>query len=237
MPFPVFALAIPVIHSSGAWIASTAASSYIAGTLSSTWIGAFVLGNSTLLGSLGLVSAAGIFGAGSGLAALSSSAAAGIGSGLTAVGLGGVANVLGIAPATTFLWLTPIGWAVAGTAVTIVSTLGYYFNRKMTQRINEEREKGGLEPTTLLKIVKEVRLFETRSLEAILVRLAQEMEDVTLSSDNKYLTVGGQVYPVNRLKYVVNKDGSEEIVFVTRLGRKKRVILVKPAPGQDVQDV
>lgn len=89
MPLPLLPLAIPVMHSSGAWIASTPASIYIAGTLSSTWIGAFVLGNSTLLCSFGLVSAAGIFGAGSGLAALSASAAAGIGTGLTAVDLGG----------------------------------------------------------------------------------------------------------------------------------------------------
>lgn len=87
MPLPIFALAIPVLHSSGAWIASTAASGYIAGTLSSSWIGAFVLGNSSLLGSVGLVSAAGIFGASSGLAALSSTAVAGIGTGLTAIGV------------------------------------------------------------------------------------------------------------------------------------------------------
>jgi hypothetical protein len=225
------------MHSSGAWIASTAASSYIAGTLSSTWIGAFVLGNSTLLGSLGLVSAAGIFGAGSGLAALSSSAAVGIGTGLAAVGLGGVANALGIAPAATFLWLTPIGWAIVGTAVAIASTLGLYFTHKTTQRINEEREKGGLEPTTLVKIVKEVRLLEAHSLEAILARLAKEIGGVTLSSDNIYLTVGGQVFPINRLKYVVNNDGSEEVVFVTRMGRKRRVILVKPAAGPDCQGV
>lgn len=231
MPLPLFALAIPVIHSSGAWIASTAASSYIAGTLSSTWIGAFVLGNSTLLGSLGLVSAAGIFGASSGLAALSSSAALGIGAGLTAVGLGGVANTLGIAPAVTFLGLTPVGWAIAGTALTIASTLGYYFTRKTMQRLNQEREKGGLEPTTLAKIVKEVRLLETQSLEAILARLGEEMSGVALSRDKKDFTVGGQAFSIRRLKYVVNKDGSEEVVFVTRMGRKRRVLLVKPAAG------
>jgi hypothetical protein len=235
MPLPLIALAIPVIHSSGAWIASTAASGYIAGTLSGTWIGAFVLGNSTWLGSLGLVSAAGIFGASSGLAALSSSAVAGIGTGLTAIGLGGVANALGIAPVATFLWLTPVGWAIAGTTVTITSSLGYYFTRKATQRINEEREKGGLEPTTLAKIVKEVRLFEVRSLEAILERLAREMGGVSFSSDKKYFTVGGQAFSINRLKYVVNNDGSEEVVFVTRIGRKKRVILVKPAAEPDGQ--
>jgi len=237
MPLPLFALAIPVMHSSGAWIASTAASSYIAGTLSSTWIAAFVLGNSTLLASLGLVSAAGIFGAGSGLAALSSSAAAGIGTGLTAVGLGGVANALGIAPVATFLGLTPMGWVIAGTSVTIASTLGYYFARKTMQRINVEREKGGLDPTTLVKIVKEVQLLEARSLEAILTPLAKEMEGVTLSSDSRYFTVGGQVFSVNRLKYVVNNDGSEEVVFVTRMGRKRRVILVKPVAGPNGQEV
>ncbi len=92
MPFPLLAVAIPVLHSSGAWIASTAASGYIAGTLSSTWIGAFVLGNSGLLASLGLVSAAGVYGALGGLTALASSTALGIGSALTAIGLGGMAT-------------------------------------------------------------------------------------------------------------------------------------------------
>ena len=33
-------IADPVLHSSGAWIASTAASGYVASTLSSTWVGA-----------------------------------------------------------------------------------------------------------------------------------------------------------------------------------------------------
>ncbi len=229
MPLPIFALAIPVLHSSGAWIASTAASGYIAGTLSSSWIGAFVLGNSSLLGSVGLVSAAGIFGASSGLAALSSTAVAGIGTGLTAIGLGGVANALGIAPVATFLGLTPIGWAIIGTAGTIVSTLGYYFTSKTMQRINEEREKGNLEPTTLVKIFKEVQLLERRSLEAILAQLAEEMENVTFSRENGKFTVDEQVFAINRLKYVVNKDGSEEIVFVSRMGRKRRIVLVKPA--------
>ncbi|MDD2465292.1 MAG: hypothetical protein PHI97_14950 [Desulfobulbus sp.] len=229
MPLPIFALAIPVLHSSGAWIASTAASGYIAGTLSSSWIGAFVLGNSSLLGSVGLVSAAGIFGASSGLAALSSTAVAGIGTGLTAIGLGGVANALGIAPVATFLGLTPIGWAIIGTAGTIVSTLGYYFTSKTMQRINEEREKGNLEPTTLVKIFKEVQLLERRSLEAILAQLAEEMENVTFSRENGKFTVDEQVFAINRLKYVVNNDGSEEIVFVSRMGRKRRIVLVKPA--------
>ena len=37
-------LAIPVIHSSGAWIAASGGS-YIAGTLASTWVGSFVAAN------------------------------------------------------------------------------------------------------------------------------------------------------------------------------------------------
>jgi uncharacterized protein (DUF697 family) len=233
MPLPFLAIAIPVLHSSGAWIASTGAAGYIAGTLSSTWIGAFVLGNSTLLGSLGLVSAAGLFGATGGLAAFSSSAALGVGSALTAVGLGGAASTLGIAPVATFLGLTPVGWAIAGTVVTAAATLGYLFTRKTMRRLNEEREKGGLEPITLTQIIREVRLLEAESLEIILARLAGEMRNVSLSVDQKEVSVDGQLFSVHRLKYVVNEDGSEEIVFVTKAGRKRRVLLVKATLGPD----
>ncbi|PLS22171.1 hypothetical protein [Neptunicoccus cionae] len=233
MPLPLFAIAIPVLHSSGAWIASTGAAGYIAGTLSSTWIGAFVLGNGTLLSSLGLVSAAGIFGATGGLAAVTSSAALSVGSALTAVGLGGVASSLGIAPVATFLGLTPVGWALAGTTVAITSTLGFYFTRKTMRRINEEREKGCLEPISITQIVKEVRLLEAQSLKAILMRLSLEMDSVQLSDDEKDVSIDGQVFSVHRLKYVVNADGSEELVFVTRIGRKRTIFLIKAAsePG------
>ena len=41
-------LAIPVLHSSGAFIAYSG-TGYLAGTLSSTWLGAFVMGNAGLL--------------------------------------------------------------------------------------------------------------------------------------------------------------------------------------------
>lgn len=104
------------------------------------------------------------------------------------------------------------------------------------QCINEERKKGDLDPTTLNEILKELQVFEARSLEAILTQLAKEMEGVALSSDHRCFMVNGQIFPVNRLKYVVNKDGSEEVVFVTRIGRKRRVILVKPAAGLDGQE-
>lgn len=232
MPLPLFAIAIPVLHSSGAWIASTGAG-YIAGTLSSTWIGAFALGNSTLLGSLGLVSAAGIFGATGGLTALTSSAALSVGSALTAVGLGGIANTLGIAPVATFLGVTPIGWAVGVTTVLIASTIGLYFTRKIMRQVNEERVKGGLVPISIPQIVKELRSLEAQSMDTILKRLTLEMDTVKLSENRKNVTVGGKVFSVHRLKYVVNADGSEELVFITRSGRKTRVLLIKAAAGLD----
>lgn len=234
MALPLLAIAIPVLHSSGGWIAATATSGYLAGTLSGTWIGAFVLGNAGFLSSLGLVSAAGVFSASGGIAALSSSATLGIGSALTAV-TGGVANTLGIAPVVTFLGVTPVGWAVAGASATIIGTLGFYFTRKIMKRLNEEREKGGLPPTTITQIAREVRLLEATSLETILGRLSKELNNVFLSNENKDFSVDGQLFSVSRLKYLINKDGSEELVFVTKMGRKRRVLLVKPAAGPSGQ--
>jgi uncharacterized protein (DUF697 family) len=162
---------------------------------------------------------------------LTSSAALSVRSALTAVRLGGVASPLGIAPVATFLGLTPVGWAIVGTATTLAATLGYYFTRKTMCRVNEERENGGLEPLTLAEIVREIRLFEAESLESILARLDADLGSVSLSSDRKEVTIDGQVFYVNRLRYVVNKDQSEEIVFVNRLGRSKRVLMLKTAPG------
>ncbi len=100
------------------------------------------------------------------------------------------------------------------------------------RRINEEREKGGLEPITLAEIVSEIRLLETESLETILARLDADLGNVSLSNDRKEVTTDGQVFQVKRLRYVVNKDESEEIVFATRLGRSKRALIVKAAPGK-----
>lgn len=237
MPLPFIVIAIPVLHSSGAWIASTAAGGYVAGTLSTTWIGSFVLGNGTLLTSLGLVSAAGIFGASGGLAALASTTAAGItaglGAGLTSVGLGGVANALGIAPVTTFLGLTPVGWAITGAAATLAATIGYYFTRKTMRRMNEERARGGLDPITISEIVREVKLLEAQSMTQILQRLQGEGKRVEVLDEREEAVIDGQLYSIAQLKYVINRDGSEEIVFVTRTGRKRRILLVKSAGQSD----
>lgn len=49
MPLPL--IAIPVIHSSGAWIAANS-TGYLAGTLSSTWIASFFLANTNFLAGL-----------------------------------------------------------------------------------------------------------------------------------------------------------------------------------------
>jgi hypothetical protein len=46
-------IAWPVIHGAGGWIASTSVGGYIAGTLSTTWAGAFVLGNQLLITATG----------------------------------------------------------------------------------------------------------------------------------------------------------------------------------------
>ena len=132
MPLPL--LALPVIHSAGGWIAS-AGGSYIAGTLSSTWAGAFIAGNSGILTTLG-VGAAGIG------AATYSGAAGAVTSAGTALGI--------ITP--TFLGLTPMGWGIAAGAIVAAAGATLYFSRKREallggymDAINEERAKGGLE--------------------------------------------------------------------------------------------
>ncbi|UXU74569.1 MULTISPECIES: hypothetical protein [unclassified Paracoccus (in: a-proteobacteria)] len=198
----------------------------MAGTLSSTWIGALVLGNQALFSGLGIISVAGIWGAVGGIGA---SVTGGVGAALSAVGLGGVASYLGIAPVATFLGLTPVGWAITGTATVVAGTLGYYFTRRTMRRLNEERQKGGLEPITIMQILREVRQLEAQSMSDILQRLSRERDDVQVSASGEEAIVNGQAFSVGKLKYVISDDGSEEIVFITRTGRRQRILLVKPA--------
>jgi len=162
-------IAVPLLHSSGAWIASTTAGGYVAGTLSSTWIGAFIAGNAGILSGLGITSAAGVMAAmGGGL----SSVGAALGGGLSAVGLTGVAQSLGLAPAT-FLGLTVAGWAMAATSVAALG-LGYIFFRKKLSEINDERVKGGLAIVTWGEIIAEARNYEKQALMNILEELETE---------------------------------------------------------------
>lgn len=236
MPLPFIAIAIPVVHSSGMWIASTAASGYLGGTLSSTWIGAFVLGNSGLLSSMGVVSGAGIFAAAGG-AGLLSGAASGAGALLTSVGLGGVASALGIAPVTTFLGLTPVGWAVAGGGAVIAGTLGTYITRKTLRAINEERAKGGLPPTTVAGILREARALEDAAMVDLLRKLQSEGQDIQMSPDESRATIEGETYPVRNLSYDIGKDGSESICVIRRFWRRLRVLLIRAArKGGDEPD-
>ena len=229
MPFPL--LALPVLHSSGAWIAY-AGSGYLAGTLSSTPIGAFILGNSTLLAGTGLISAGSLAVASGALAGVGASAAAGLGTALTAVGLGGVASWMGIAPTVTFLGLTPAGWAVAGSAA-LVAALGTVFTRRFMKRFNEELAKDGRDPMSVRQLINEVRAFEKDAMRQILEDLAKEGADIVLGDEDDEVQIGGIVLSIKKLGYRVNKDGSEEIGYVTRLGRFARVHLVKPADGSD----
>ena len=229
MPLPL--LAIPVLHSSGAWIAY-AGTGYLAGTLSGTWIGAFILGNSSILAGAGLVSAAGVAAASSALAGFGASAAAGLGAALTAVGLGGVTSWLGITPVATFLGLTPAGWAVAGSAG-VLAALGTVFTRRFMKKLNEERAKGGMETITVRQLISEVREYEANALRQVLQTLSAQGADIEFENGDKGVSIAGRVFSISRLRYRVNKDGSEEIGYVTRLGRFACVYLVKAADGPE----
>lgn len=148
MPLPL--LAIPVIHSAGGWIAS-AGGSYLGGTLSATWAGAFISGNSALLSGIGLGSVA------TGAAAFASGAGAAVSAGAAAVGSAATSAGVALGIVTpTFLGLTPVGWAITGTALALGGTafaVWRYRHRDTVSllernlpEINSERERAGLEP-------------------------------------------------------------------------------------------
>ena len=233
---PFFALAIPVLHSSGAWIAY-AGSSYLAGTLSSSWIAAFVLGNASWLSSVGLISAAGVAGATGVLSGLGASAAVGLGSTLSAIGLGGVASSMGIAPVATFLGLTPVGWALAGSAIAIGGVLTIFGHRAM-RRINKERVKGGLPEIGVRHLIAQIKEHEMVSKIAIFRALAAERGEIDFSEDESILAIKGSRYSIERLRYVVNSDGSEQVVFLTKTGKRKILFTIcGPKSAGDAQPI
>jgi hypothetical protein len=215
-------IAVPVIHSSGAWLASTAAGGYVASTLSSTWIGAFIAGNAGILSGLGITSAAGVLAAmGGGL----SSVGAALGSGLTAIGLGGVAQSLGLAPAT-FLGLTVVGWAIAGVSVAAAG-VGYFFTRKKLVDINDERAKGGLAAVTWSQIIAEAREFEKQAMIGILEELQAETEgDIVVHRSIEEAVINGNSYKISDLKYVIEKNGREYVALRSKIPFRNIVLFV-----------
>ncbi len=203
-------IAIPVLHSSGVWIASTSAAGYMASTLSTTWVGAFIAGNVGLLSGLGITSAAGAFAA---LGGTLSSAGTAVGAGLTAVGLSGLAQSLGLAPAT-FLGLTFLTWTAVTSVLLIFSSsfFIYFFAREKLKLINSERNKGGLPNITWHEILKEVKNYEKEAMLNILEDISEEYKDVKLQREIETVDIRNVPYKVRDLKYVVDKNGSEEIV-------------------------
>jgi hypothetical protein len=215
-------IAVPLLHSSGAWIASTAAGGYVAGTLSSTWIGAFIAGNAGVLSALGITSAAGVLAAvGGGL----SSVGAASGAGLSAIGLTGVAQSLGLAPAT-FLGLTVASWAVVASSVAAL-TVGYFMASRKLDEINEERVKGALAAVTWSKIVAEARDYDKQALMNILGRLEKEYQgEIVLDRSSETVLIKSKTYKVSDLKYVIKKNGREYIALRSRIPFRVVIIFV-----------
>lgn len=225
-------IAIPILHSSGAWIASTAASGYIAGTLSGTWIGSFVLGNAGLLSSLGLVSAGGIItAAGGGVAAVFGTAGALTGSALTSIGLGSVASSMGLAPAT-FLGLTPVGWAVAGAAITGAAALSYVVAQSAMSKINEERVAGGLQEISIWELYEEITQFEKTAMMEILIKLSKERLNFKVRRSEGKVVIDGEEYDIDDLCYEIDQDGTEWIGLKRLMRSAKNIFtVVKPRPA------
>ncbi|MFK7838003.1 MAG: hypothetical protein AB8B60_17475 [Sulfitobacter sp.] len=220
-------IAIPVLHSSGAWIASTAASGYIAGTLSGTWVGAFILGNAGLLSSLGLVSAAGWIGASGAISTMAASSAATAGTALGAVGLGGFAQTLGLVP-VTFLGLTPVGWLIAGTSAVTVGGIVTLAIKRSLKKINEERAAGGLEPTSLKGIINEVRKHEEASKLELLKRAAKGRPNWQISIDKETVSINDEEFPIKHTRFVVDRDKTPKFVVLGKLGRIIRTFRLDP---------
>lgn len=224
-------IAVPLLHSSGAWIASTAAGGYVAGTLSGTWVGAFILGNAGLLSSLGLVSASGIFAAAAtSIAGVGSTAAALGGSALTALGLGGVAAELGLAP-TVFLGLTPVGWAIAGSTAVLAGGLAVYLKTTVMNRINEERIKGGLPEIGVFELIEEIKEFEYNSKIEILKKLSKERLNFKVRESDDKVIINDKEFRISDIRYVIEESGKEFLQLVNRLFPNEEIFVIND-PGK-----
>mgnify|MGYP003677089464 CR=1 FL=1 len=215
-------VAVPLLHSSGAWIASTTAGGYVAGTLSSTWIGAFIAGNAGMLSGLGITSAAGVLAA---MCGGLSSVGAALGGGLSAIGLSGVAQSLGLAPAT-FLGLTVASWALVATSVVAVG-IGYFFASKKLAEINQERAKGGLVAVTWTEIIAEARDYEKQAMMNILEGLEAEFQgDIILDRSSETAVIMNKTYKISDLRYVIEKSGREYIALRSKIPFREIILVV-----------
>ncbi len=150
-------IAIPVVHAAGGWIASTSAAGYLAGTLSSTWMGAFVAGNAAMLKGAGIVALTGV-----------GSFAGGVMTGVSGLASSTMVAV-GLAPAT-FLGLTAGGWAIVGGVAATAGVATYLGRHRLKvaiedslSEINTAREEGGLKPFESSKeLLAEVKAFAKR---------------------------------------------------------------------------
>ena len=224
-------IAVPLLHSSGAWIASTVAGGYVAGTLSSTWVGAFILGNSAILSSLGLVSASGIFAAvASSFAGFGSTTAAIASTALTAMGLGGVASSLGLAP-TMFLGVSPIGWAVAGGSTVAAGGLALYMKASVMKSINAERQKGGLSEIGLRDLISEIRKHEYQSKLMLLKKLSKERLEFKVYENKGTVWINGKTYQISSIRYVVSESGHELLELIRKFKRNQNIFDIHKPNG------
>ena len=154
-----------------------------------------------------------------------SSVGAALGSGLSVIGLAGVAQSLGLAPAT-FLGLTVASWAFVASAV-IALGVGYFVASKKLEAINLERAKGGLLAVTWAEIIAEARDFEKQAMMSILANLMVEFqEDIVLDRPSETVVIMNMTYKIGDLKYVIEKGGREYIALRSNIPFRKIVLFV-----------
>lgn len=206
MPLPLITLAIPLLHSSGGWIAY-AGGAYVSGTLSSSWITTFVLGNMGLLSKLGFVSAA----TSSIVGAIALKGGASLGGIMTTVGLGSFAKSWGLAPAT-FLGLTAPAWGVVVSGVGFLSASAFaFYMKKELGILNEERRKGGLEDISIRSLIKEIKAFEADSIKLLCDQLSKQNLDISFDRKGGVLIYKGEKFSLSSIRYEIDEDGSEWI--------------------------
>lgn len=97
--------------------------------------------------------------------------------------------------------------------------------------INQERSKGGLPPTNITGILREIREYESDSMFALLKKLSQERLNFKVRKSEGAVEISDKSYKIKDLKYVVYDDGSEALVQIGKFWRKKIIFnIVGPNP-------